>query len=1058
MRGAIKWMVGNHVATNMLMILLVAGGLIIGKNIKQEVFPEIEADRIMVSVAYPGAGPLEVEDGIVRAIEQSVSSLDNVKRIRSTAIEGMGQVTIELLENSNVDAALNDVKSEVDRILTFPEEAEEPVITSVLARMEVISLIVYGNASELALTQHAEMIRDGLLAKPNITQVELSAVRNYEISVEISEETLRSYNLTLQQVAGIIRRSSLDLPGGSVKTEGGEVLIRTREKRYTGDEFAQIAVLTRPDGGQVFLSDIATIKDAFEDADYQTAFDGQPAAMLNVYRVGNQSPKDVAATVREYIAEYNAGLPPTMHVDVGMDWSVILQQRLDLLQRNGTMGLILVMIILGLFLELRLAFWVAIAIPVSFLGAIFLMPAFDVSINMLSLFAFILALGLVVDDAILVGENVYSHREQGKSFFKAAVDGTIEISGPVIFSVLTTVAAFLPLLFVSGAMGKFMSVIPTIVISVLMISLVESLFVLPSHLSGKISSSKADFWKRIESHRHHVDEWLQRYIQNVYKPVVIKAIRNRYTTAAIATAFILLTIGLFGGGFIKFVFFPQIDSDEVNVQLTMPPGTPYEETKAIIDQIRKIGEELVVKYDAEREDSISNIKHVFSAAGVMFVESGHGSSQNFSGNLGQVLMLFQEPDVRNISTVKFAIEWRDAVGEIPGVERLVFSSDLMAGQPDLGIALSHDDFDILLTAVDKLKETLGTFDGVSEIADSHTEGKRELQLKLKPAARSLGITESDLAAQVRSAFYGAEALRLQRGRNEVKVMVRYPKDERESLEDIDQMMLRTPMGGEVPFHEAAYVEDGRGYSEIKRTDRRRIVEVTASVDNKISNADEIMTVLNEGILAQMQRDYPGLIVDLEGERRNQAESMGSLYTGFMFALILIYGLLAIPLRSFTQPFIVMSVIPFGLVGAVLGHIILGYDLSMLSMFGFVALAGVVVNGSLVLIDFVNRARANGMTSEEAVVEAGVRRFRPIILTSLTTFFGLFPLLLETSIQARFMIPMAISLGCGVLFTAFVILLVTPTMYLILEDLHLRVGYDSSAPLEQLETATSREAA
>lgn len=1058
MRGAIKWMAGNHVATNMLMIMLVVGGLLIGQNVKQEVFPEIEPDQIMVSVAYPGAGPLEVEDGIIRAIEQSVSSLDNVKRIRSTATEGMGQVTIELLENSNVDAALNDVKSEVDRILTFPEEAEEPIITSLVNRMEVISLIVYGNVSELALTQHAEMIRDALLAKPNITQVELSAVRNYEISVEISEETLRSYNLTLQQVASAIRRSSLDLPGGTVKTEGGDVLIRTREKRYTGDEFAQVAVLTRPDGAQVFLSDIATIKDAFEDADYQTAFDDKPAAVINVYRVGDQSPKDVAATVREYIAEYNAKLPPSMHVDVWMDWSVILQQRLDLLQRNGTMGLILVLIILGMFLEMRLAFWVSLGIPISFLGAIFLMPAFDVSINMLSLFAFILALGMVVDDAILVGENVFTQRELGKPHLKAAIDGAIEISGPVVFSVLTTVAAFMPLLFVSGSMGKFMAVIPTIVISVLMISLVESLFILPSHLSGKISTSKADFWRRIESHRHHVDEWLQRYIQNIYKPVVIAAVKNRYTTAAIATAFILLTVGLFGGGFIKFVFFPQIDSDEINVQLTMPPGTPYEETKAIVEHIRKVGEEMVVAYDAEREDSISNIKHVFSAAGVMFVDARHGSTRNFSGNLGQIRMLFQDPDIRNLSTVKFANDWRDAVGEIPGVEKLIFSSDLMAGQPDLGISISHDDFGILLTAVDRLKETLSTFDGVTEIADSHTEGKRELQLKLKPAARTLGISESDLASQVRSAFYGAEALRLQRGRNEVKVMVRYPERERRSLEDIDQMMLRTPMGGEVPFHEAAYVEDGRGYSEIKRTDRRRIVDVTASVDNKVANADEIMTVLNEGILAQLQRDYPSLVIDLEGERRNQAESMGSLYTGFMFALILIYGLLAIPLRSFSQPFIVMSVIPFGFVGAVLGHMLLGYDLSMLSMFGFVALAGVVVNGSLVLIDFVNRARAEGMTSEEAVVEAGIRRFRPIMLTSLTTFFGLFPLLLETSIQARFMIPMAISLGCGVLFTAFVILLVTPTMYLILEDLHLRVGFDSSSPLEQVEAAAHHEAA
>lgn len=1057
MKGPIKWMAGNHVASNILMLVFVVGGVLIGRTIKQEVFPEFEMDMITVSVAYPGATPLEVEDGIVRPIENAVSSVNNIKQVDATASEGVGQVTIELIEGTDPDEALNDVKSEIDRILTFPENAEEPVVSKVITRHEVITLVVYGDASERALKERAEAIRDELLAKPNITQVELSATRPYEISIDISEENLQRYNLTLDQVAQMIRQASLDMPGGSVKTKGGEVMIRTREKRFTGAEYALVVIRTQPDGSVVTLGDIAEIHDTFTELDREISYNGKPAAMVQVFRVGDQTPKDVSRTVRQFIAEYEVQLPPTVQVDVFFDWSDLLNDRMNLLFKNGFYGLILVFITLALFLEIRLALWVASAILVSFLGALLIVPAFDVSINMLSLFAFILVLGLVVDDAIIIGENIYTHRLMGKSLWQAAVDGATEVSTPVTFAIMTTIAAFSPLLFVTGVMGKFMGVIPTIVITVLTISLIESLFILPAHLNGRFAASRAPIWQRIERLRSRFDVFVRWMIDHTYAGTLRWTTHYRYTTLAIALSIMMLTIGLVGGGFIKFVFMAQIESDQAQANITLAPGTPFEETKRVTDRIREEGLALVEEYDAKRTDGRSNLISVFSGAGMQQSSSRRRSSDAMNAsNQATVMMMFEESDVRNIPTPEFASRWRERVGEIPGAEEITYESQLMRTGKDIDLQLSHTDFDKLLEAVERLKQDLSSYAGVSEVADSYSEGKRELQLTLRPEARSLGITEQDLASQVRSAFYGAEALRLQRGRDEVKVMVRYPESERRSLADVEDMRIRTPMGGEIPFYQAANVDDSRGYSVINRTDRRRVVNVTAAVDRRTANSKEIIEDVEAGLLQQLVYDYPGLGYDLEGEAKNRQESMASLIVGFAFALFLIYALLAVPFRSYLQPLVVMSVIPFGIVGAVLGHILFGYNLSMLSMFGIVALSGVVVNDSLVMIDFVNRARASGTPLHEAVIESGKRRFRPIILTSLTTFFGLLPMITETSIQARFMIPMAISLGFGVLFATGIALVLVPTLYTILEDILRLFGWSEEDKIE--ETVSSQRAA
>ncbi|MDP8208730.1 MAG: efflux RND transporter permease subunit [Candidatus Electryonea clarkiae] len=1038
MKGPIAYMAQNHVASNIIMLVLVIGGLMIGRNIKQEVFPEFELDMITVTVVYPGATPEEVEDAIIRPIELAVSGIDNIKRVKANAGENAGTVTVEIIEGEDADLVLQDIKSEVDRIRTFPEEAERPVVSKVTNRHEVITLLVYGNASERAMREHAERVRDDLLSKPNITQASLAAARPYEISIDISESNLRKYNLTLNQVAGIIRSSSLDLAGGMIRDDGGEVLIRTTEKRYSGVEFDSVSIFRLPSGERVLLKDIATVNDNFAEVDQEVTFDGKPAVMVRVYRVGNQKPKDISATVNEYVINRNQELPASVQLTVYSDRSEILQQRINLIMKNATLGLVLVLIILALFLEIRLAMWVAAGIAISFLGAMMFMPALDISINMISLFGFLIILGIVVDDAIVVGENIFVHRRRGKSHIQASVDGAREMTKAVTFAGLTTIAAFGPLLFVGGFVGKFMGVVPKIVIVVLLISLIESLFILPSHLSGRFVQTRSRFWSSLESRRSVIDRFVNWLINKTYKNSLVWATNNRYISLSIAVAVLLITIGVFGAGFIKFTFMPEIDADEISVSLMMPPGTPYEETRVHAKRIHAIGEELILASDSNRTDGGSNKEHIFTLIGQQLAgRSGAphgGSTANFSSNVAQIHLMLDGPETRTVNTAEFATLWRDKVGDIPGVERLTFRSDLMRGGADLEVQLSHSDYGILLEAVERLKGAISLYAGAHEVSDSHSEGKKELKLRLKPDAGSLGITERDLAVQVRSAFFGAEAMRIQRGQNEVKVMVRYPEEDRRSLATIEDMHLRSQSGLEVPFQQAAYVDKGRGYSTITRADRKRVVTVTSKLDKKIANAEEILTDLKEGTLKTLLSDYPGLTYDLEGRSRDQRESMQNIMKAFGFGLFLIFALLAIPFRSFTQPIVVMSAIPFGIVGAVIGHLLLGYNISMISLWGIVALNGVVVNSSLVMIDFINRGRENGMSIKEAVMDSGVRRFRPIIMTSLTTFFGLSPMILETSIQAKFLVPMAVSLGFGVLFSTGITLVLVPALYLILEDI------------------------
>jgi multidrug efflux pump subunit AcrB len=750
-------MVHNHVAANLLMMILIVGGLVMAFSIKQEVFPEISLDLVQVSVAYPGAGPEEVEDGIILRIEDNLSSITGIKEIRSTASEGLAKVTAEILEGEDIDLIVQDIKAEVDRITTFPEDAEEPVVTKIANRHEVVSLIVYGDAPERSLREQAEQIRDDLLAIPEITQVDLRGVRPYEISIEVREETLRRYGLRLGQVADRIKEASVDLPAGAVKSRGGEVLIRTKEKRYKGPEYAGITILDNVDGTEVKLGDIAKVRDGFEETDQWAFLDGLPAAAIAVYRVGDQKPLDISGIVKEYVTRKNSLLPESINLAVWNDFSDIYRSRLNLLLKNAFIGLILIFLILGLFLQIRLAMWVMLGIPISFLGALLMMPSFDVSINMLSLFAFILALGIVVDDAIIVGENIFTHRRLKKPYIDAAVDGAVEVGRPVIFSVLTTVAAFMPLLFVSGMMGKFIKVIPFVVIPILLVSLIESLLILPAHLSfGKpISSAKVvtGFTARF---REGFSSRLEHFVAGPYGRFLSLCLKYRYTTIAVSLAVLFTAAGVVGGGIIKFRFMPEIDSDEISATVKMPIGTPVDETARVQRLMIGKARDVVSAYDGARPGGQSVLRHIYSTVGNSMSAGPMGSSSSSGSHFSNIILLLTEPELRGVPSSEIAGKWREAVGTVPGVDSITFISTLVGFGANVDIQLAHDDFEVLERAVTRIKNSLATYPGVSDIDDNYTRGKRELKLKLKPEARTLGITEQELGRQIRDAFFGAK--------------------------------------------------------------------------------------------------------------------------------------------------------------------------------------------------------------------------------------------------------------------------------------------------------------
>lgn len=1038
MKAVIRWFATNHVAANLLMVFIVAGGVMTLMNVPQEIFPEFDLDMIQVTVVYLGAAPDEVEQGVNVRVEEAVQGIDGIKKVTSTAAENLGTVMIELEIDANARKVLDDVKTNIDAIETFPAETEKPIIRELTNRQQVVDVAVYGDTDERSLKRLAERVRDEITALPEITQAELANARPYEVSIEVSEDDLRRHGLTFDFVAAAVRRSSLDLPGGSVKTAGGEILLRTKGQAYSGEEFAGLVLLTRRDGTHLLLGDIARVVDGFAETDQFSRFDGLPALTVKVYRTGSQQALDVAGAVTAYVERTQEQLPDGLFITTWQDQSKVLRARLDLLLSNGRVGFVLVFIGLALFLRLRLAFWVSLGIPISFLGAIWLMPTLAVSINLMSLFAFILVLGLVVDDAIVVGENIYTHQQASDAPLEAAVEGAFEVSKPVIFAVLTTMAAFAPLLNVPGTIGKIMVTPPLIVMSCLLFSLIESLLILPAHLSHRPNraDNERGIWFRLQ---RRISGGLHWVIQRAYLPAMNFSLRWRYLTVAIGVGTLVVTAGLVQAGFIRFIFMPDIEADFVIASLTMPQGTPVNETSAAVERLEEAARQL--RQEILDEHGVDVFRHTQASIGgqpmrqQMAANFGNIQILGSSAHLGEVTIeLISAEERLTVGSEFMANRWREITGSVPDAVALNYSASLFDSGEDVNIQFTGLHLEQLTAAAADLKARLAAYDGVHEIADSFLEGKRELKLAIKPEAETLGLTLVDLGRQVRQGFYGEEAQRIQRGRDDVRVMVRYPESARRSVSDLESMRIRTPAGAEVPFGEVAEVVPGRGYSTIERVDRSRAVRVTAQVDIAITTPGNINNALADTILPEMIADYPGVSYSFEGEAAEQRDTLGGLARGFGLALLAIYGLLAIPLRSYVQPLVVMSAIPFGLVGAIWGHIIMGLDLTILSMFGVVALAGVVVNDSLVLVDFINRRRAQHDDLLHAVRLAGSVRFRPIMLTSLTTFAGLLPMLLEKSLQAQFLIPMAVSLAFGVVFATFVTLVLVPCGYLIIDDL------------------------
>ena len=1032
--GPISWMAGHSVAANLLMVVFLVGGLIFAGQIKKEVFPDFELDTITVSMAYPGASPEEVERGIVLAIEEAIQGLDDIKEVTAVAGEGSATVTIEVIEGKNIQRVSQDVQNAVDRITSFPDEAEDARVSIAQRRRYVVSLALFGNQGEHILRETAEMVRDRLLQDPGITQVDLSGIRDYEISISVSQQTLRAYGLTLEGIASTIQRAAVELPGGSIKTESGDVLVRMTERRDYGPEFARIPIITANDGTQVLLGDIAEVIDGFEDTDSFATYNGQRSVMIDVYRVGSQTPLEVSDAVRGKLAEIRQDLPPGIDLVARNDRSDIYRQRMDLMLRNGYLGLALVFVLLAIFLEPRLAFWVSLGIPISIIGSLYFLPAADVSINVISMFAFIITLGIVVDDAIVAGENMYHHRQAGKNWFRAAVDGTREITMPVTFSVLTNIVAFAPLFFVSGFMGKVFRQIPVVVAAVFFVSLIESLLILPAHIGHRKPRPETGVFGWVLHQQERFSDAFSRFVQTRYGPLLDLALRQRYIVICLGAVVLFLTVGYVKSGRMGFELFPKIESDYALVTAVLPYGTAVARTEAV--QARLV--------DAARELTAEH-------GGKKLVE---GIYARVNGNETTVRVYLTPPGVRPLSTAQLTALWRERVGPITGLESLKFESD--AGGPGRGAAiaveLSHRRVEILARASAEVAESLGYYPNVTDIDDGYSPGKRQLDFKIRPEARSLGLRARDVARQLRYAYYGAEALRQQRGRNEVKVMVRLPKSERVSEHDLENMILRTPGGKEIPLLEAVDIRQGRAYTTIDRRNGRRVVTVSADVRPR-SQADRVLTSLVDETLPALKEKYPGLSFSFEGRQADRRESMQSLRTGLLFALLVIYAMLAVPFNSFVQPLIIMIAIPFGIVGAVIGHMIMGYSLSVMSTFGVVALSGVVINDSLVLIDLANRRRMWGSNAHDAIHHAGINRFRPILLTTLTTFGGLAPMIFETSRQARFLIPMALSLGFGILFATAITLALVPCFYLIVEDIKSRLSGESAEREQPVESSS-----
>ena len=1046
--GPIAYMAGNSVAANLFMFAILAAGLVSLTGLEREAWPTVPFNTIEVSMAYPGATPEEVEESIVVKIEEQVNSLDDVKAVKSIAALGMASVRVELRSSTDIGRALDDIKSVVARIQSFPAGAERPEFREMTNRQSVIRLIVYGDISERSLKELAYRIEDDLASLPDVSSVETSGVRDYEISIEVPQYRLRALGLTLADIANTIRNGSLDLSAGSIDTRDAQVRVRTLGQRYDQQDFEEIVVLSRSDGTIVRLGEIAVVRDGFQDTDLIIRHQNQPAVFVEVNRADGEQVMDVATAVQEHIADVVIpSLPDGVGVTIWNDESQNYAERLDILLKNGILGLLLVFIALALFLEIRLAIWVAAGLAVSGIGALAVMLTLDFAINTISLFAFVLAIGIIVDDAIVVAEHIHYERKQGTSGVVAAIRGTRRIRVPLTFAVLTSVAAFTPLLFIPGGIGEVWGALPVIIIAMLLISLIESLLILPNHLSNlhgpewKPTGAVDRFSTWIQG---NVDLVLSKFLKGPLDRALRFATAQPVVTLAGAIGMLILSISLLPAGIVATTFADVVEGDSVTASLEMPDGTTAQRTYEVVRELEAAGHRVIERLSRDRpEDAPPLLSGVTVTVGQRPRVEGGGLAPkptlNPEANIATIEFKLLSAQQRQISTGVIAQVWRDEVGILPYVRGVTFSGKVFDLGNPVEAVLSHPDPERLAQIASSVVHGLRGLEGVFDVRSDHSPGVREIQLELRPEARTLGLTLEGMAQQARSAVFGAEALRVQRGREEVRVYTRLPADERNAITDVEEYLIRTPSGAEVPLSQVARLKSGISPPAVKRKDGQRVVTITAQVDLTVISGREANSILADSILAELIAVYPDLTYTFGGEQQQQIESLDSLKRGFALAMLMIFALLAIPLRSYVKPFIIMAIIPFGLIGAILGHWVLGIAMSAASFLGIFGLSGVVVNDSLVMIDFIDQRLDEGAPARTAIIEGAKGRFRPILLTSVTTFLGFTPLILERAIQAQFLVPFAASLGFGILITTPILMMVVPALMAIYLRRRIRCG-------------------
>jgi multidrug efflux pump subunit AcrB len=1020
----IAWFARNSVAANLLMVTILAFGLFsLFKLIPLEIFPTTEQDEVTISMSLKGATPEDVESSLTIRIEESIADLEGIKQIKSTSSEGKTSVKVEIDKGYDAKVLLAEIKNRVDAINTFPSEADKAVIEQTVRKRDVMVVTLSSDYDEREIREYAQEIRDSIVQLDGVTQAELTGVRDFEISIEVSQDTLIQYDLTIEDISNAINNSSLDLSSGNLKTTNGDVLVRIKSQAYTKDEFESIIVKRNSDGSIVLLKDIANVNDGFEETPIRSRLNGKNSVFIDIYRVGNESAIGVADAVKKYIQDKQSSLPQGYELSYWDDDSQIVKNRLSILLSSAVQGSILIIILLTLFLRPIIAFWVFVGIPISFAGAFFLMPVFGVTLNNLSLFGFILVLGIVVDDAIVTGENIYTHLKKSPSGEMAAINGTIEVARPVTFGVLTTIAAFVPLAFVEGERSTLFTQIPYVVIPVLIFSLIESKFILPAHLKHIKLRQEKNKTSKLEEFQHKFADGFERLILKYYKPILNLAINNKFTTITIFMSMLTLIVAFSLGGWTKFIFFPRVPSESIEVNLTMPSGTPFEITNQHITHLTKTAEQLREKYRDENTNE-SVIKNIMTVVG------GRGGVSN----QGSVEFEITPPEKRElkVTSEELAKQWRQLSGDIIGAETVEYRAERGRGGYPIDIQLTSSSMQTLNIVSNEIKKYLENFDTVFDISDSLSDGKEELKIELTKEGKLLGITKQEISSQIRAAIYGIEVQSIQRGRDDVKVMIRYEKEDRKSIANLNELIITTNNKDKIPLSNIATLVPSKGPSSILRTDRFRTINVTADIDKQNTDIFALQSDL-ESYLDKLLLKYPDVKYSFEGEQKEQAETFGSLIYSLAFAIFAIYVLLAIPFKSYIQPLIVMSVIPFGIIGAVMGHWILGMDLTVLSLMGMLALMGVLVNDSLVLVDYINKTYEEKKDIMYAILNAGVARFRPVMLTSLTTFIGLVPLLFDKSTTAQFLIPMATSLGFGILFATFTTLILVPVHYLIVHN-------------------------